>query len=64
MVVLVEDGDASVLIGEVGRISFNGHLRRVRELLVDIGDGKLLLGYVQVRVFDAHAVLPINGVGL
>jgi hypothetical protein len=57
MVVLVDDGDATVLIGEVGGVSFNGQLPRLRQLLIEIDNGKLLLGHVQVGVFDAHPVL-------
>jgi len=67
MAVLVDDGDATVLVGEVGGVSFNGQLPGLRQLLgvlVEIGKGEPLLGHVQVGVFDAHPVLPVDRVDL
>ena len=54
MAVLVDDRDATVLVGEVGGVSFNGQLPGLRQLLgvlVEIGKGEPLLGHVQVGVF-------------
>jgi hypothetical protein len=59
--VLIAGGDTTVLVGEIGGIDIKGRLRVLRQplvVLVEIGQREPLLGYVRVRVFDAHLVLP------